>query len=184
MARSASPAPAASTMPGNRACTLVLRGTPMSASALKRMWPILIVPEVREWVIERVERGSLQRIEVGVNSPVHNLSRRGPPIPDDGLSVNIVASGVTLRPVDDLAVGARRRFESPCHRPHRDGDDRSGGGRYAGRPQAQHHAISSSRCRTWRPSRRQPRSNSGSMARCRPPPKFSPPIASANSPAP
>ncbi len=53
--------------------TLGFAGTPMSASALKRMWPILIVPEVREWVIERVERGSLQRIEVGVNSPVRNL---------------------------------------------------------------------------------------------------------------
>jgi hypothetical protein len=77
-------------------------GTPMSASALKRMWPTLIVPEVREWVIERVERGSVQRIEVGVNSPVRNLSRRGPPIPDDGLAVNIVASGVTLHPVDEL----------------------------------------------------------------------------------
>src|SRR5216683_3469718 len=77
-------------------------GTPMSASALKRMWPILIVPEVREWVVERVERGSLQRIEVGVNSPVRNLSRRGPPIPDDGLAVNIVANGVTLHPVDEL----------------------------------------------------------------------------------
>ena len=74
----------------------------MSASALKRIWPILIVPEVREWVIERIERGSIQRIEVGVNSPVRNLSRRGPPIPDDGLAVNIVASGVTLRPVDTL----------------------------------------------------------------------------------
>jgi hypothetical protein len=82
--------------------TLGFAGTPMSASALKRMWPILIVPEVREWVIDRVERGSLQRIEVGVNSPVRNLSRRGPPIPDDGLSVNIVASGVTLHPVDEL----------------------------------------------------------------------------------
>src|ERR1700722_20336601 len=69
-------------------------GTPMSASALKRMWPTLIVPEVREWVIDRVERGSIQRIEVGVNSPVKNLSRRGPPIPDDGLNVNILASGV------------------------------------------------------------------------------------------
>jgi hypothetical protein len=77
-------------------------GTPMSASALKRIWPILIVPEVREWVIERIERGSLQRIEVGVNSPVRNLSRKGPPIPDDGLAVNIVASGVTVRPVDTL----------------------------------------------------------------------------------
>jgi hypothetical protein len=82
--------------------TLGFAGTPMSASALKRLWPVLIVPEVREWVIERVERGSLQRIEVGVNSPVKNLSRRGPPIPDDGLAVNIVASGVTLHPVDEL----------------------------------------------------------------------------------
>ena len=82
--------------------TLGFAGTPMSASALKRMWPILVVPEVREWVIERIERGSLQRIEVGVNSPVRNLSRRGPPIPDDGLAVNIVASGVTLHPVDEL----------------------------------------------------------------------------------
>jgi hypothetical protein len=84
--------------------TLGFAGTPMSTSALKRMWPILIVPEVREWVIERVERGSLQRIEVGVNSPVRNLSRRGPPIPDDGLAVNIVASGVTLRPVNELPL--------------------------------------------------------------------------------
>ncbi len=77
-------------------------GTPMSASALKRMWPILIVPEVREWVIERIEKGTLQRIEIGVNSPVRNLSRKGLPIPDDGLAVNIVASGVTVRPVDEM----------------------------------------------------------------------------------
>jgi uncharacterized protein DUF3971 len=77
-------------------------GTPMSASALKRIWPTLIVPEVREWVIERIEKGALQRIEVGVNSPVRNLSRRGPPIPEDGLAVNIVASGVTVHPVDEM----------------------------------------------------------------------------------
>ena len=82
--------------------TLGFAGTPMSASALKRMWPTLIVPELREWVIQRIERGSLQRIEIGVNSPVRNLSRRGPPIPDDGLAVNIVASGVTVHPVDEM----------------------------------------------------------------------------------
>src|SRR6266481_974109 len=87
---------------GEARLQLGFAGTPMTASALKRIWPTLIVPEVREWVIERIERGSLQRIEVGVNSPVHNLSRRGPPIPDDGLAVNIVASGVTVRPVDRL----------------------------------------------------------------------------------
>ncbi len=77
-------------------------GTPMSASALKRMWPILVVPEVREWVIERIEKGQLQRIDIAINSPVRNLSRKGPPIPDEGLAVNIVANGVTVRPVDQL----------------------------------------------------------------------------------
>ncbi|MBX9651092.1 MAG: DUF3971 domain-containing protein [Xanthobacteraceae bacterium] len=87
---------------GEARLQLGFAGTPMSASALKRIWPILIVPEVREWVIERIERGTLQRIEVGVNSPVRNLSRKGPPIPDDGLSVNIVATGVTVHPVDEM----------------------------------------------------------------------------------
>jgi Protein of unknown function len=77
-------------------------GTPMSASALKRIWPTLVVPEVREWVIERIERGSVQHVEIGVNTLVKNLPRKGPPIPEDGLSVNIVASGVTVRPVDGL----------------------------------------------------------------------------------
>ena len=116
-------------------------GTPMSASALKRMWPILIVPEVREWVIERIERGSLQRIEVGVNSPVRNLSRRGPPIPDDGLSVNIVASGVTLHPVDELP--SVRDADLKAHVTGRTATVTigQGGGRHAGRPQAQHFGF-------------------------------------------
>ena len=87
---------------GEARLQLGFAGTPMTASALKRMWPTLIVPEVREWVIERIERGSLQRIEVGVNTAIKNLPRKGPPIPDDGLAVNIVASGVTVRPVDGL----------------------------------------------------------------------------------
>jgi hypothetical protein len=87
---------------GEPRLTLGFAGTPMSTSALKRIWPIIVVPEVREWVIERIERGAVQRIEIGVNSPLHNLSRRGPPIPEDGLAVNIVASGVTLHPVNEL----------------------------------------------------------------------------------
>lgn len=87
---------------GEPRLTLGFAGTPMSATALKRMWPIIIVPEVREWVTERISGGSLQRIDIGVNSPMYNLSRAGPPIPEDGLSVNIVASNVSLHPVDDM----------------------------------------------------------------------------------
>jgi hypothetical protein len=82
--------------------TLGFSGTPMSVSALKRMWPVLIVPELRDWVTERIAKGSIQRIDIAVNSPVRNLSRRGPPIPDDGLSVNIVGTGATIHPVDEM----------------------------------------------------------------------------------
>jgi len=87
---------------GEPRLTLGFAGTPMSATALKRMWPIIIVPEVREWVTERISTGHLQRIDIGVNSPLFNLSRAGPPIPEDGLSVNIIANNVTLHPVDEM----------------------------------------------------------------------------------
>ena len=60
--------------------TLGLAGTPMPAYALKRIWPILIMPELREWVDERVDRGTLQRAEIALNAPVkclvRHLSRR------------------------------------------------------------------------------------------------------------
>jgi hypothetical protein len=87
---------------GEPRLTLGFAGTPMPASALKRVWPALVVPEVRQWVTERIERGSVQRFDVAVNSPTRNLPRRGPPIPDDGLEVNIVANGVSVHPVDGL----------------------------------------------------------------------------------
>ncbi len=82
--------------------TLGMAATPMPVSVLKKAWPVLIVPEVREWMIERVDRGNLQRLDIAVNAPMHTLVRGGPPIPDDGLSVSFAATGLTLRPVDDI----------------------------------------------------------------------------------
>ena len=81
----------------------------MSVSALKRMWPVLIVPEVREWVIERIEKGSIQRIDIAVNSPLRNLSRRGHRSRMTGLSVNFVATGNVMHPGGQIALDPRRR---------------------------------------------------------------------------
>jgi hypothetical protein len=81
---------------------LGMAATPMPVSMLKRIWPVLVTPEVREWVVERVERGTLQRLDIAVNAPVHTLVRGGPPIPDEGLSVNFFANGLTVRPVDEI----------------------------------------------------------------------------------
>ncbi|MCL2715431.1 MAG: hypothetical protein FWD68_12800 [Alphaproteobacteria bacterium] len=80
----------------------VVAATPMSTVSLKRMWPSLIVPEVREWVMERIGRGTVHRVDIHVNSPLHNLSRKGPPVPEDGLAVDILASEVEVHPVDGM----------------------------------------------------------------------------------
>lgn len=89
---------------GEARLKLGMAATPMPVSVLKRIWPVLIVPEVREWITERVDRGTVQRLDIAVNAPVHTLVRGGPPIPDDGLSVNFLANGLTVRPVDDMPL--------------------------------------------------------------------------------
>lgn len=82
--------------------TLGLAGTPMSALALKRMWPILFAPEVREWVIERIDAGHVRNVDIGINAPLVNLTRAGPPLPPDGLSITIAADNVVMHPVDGM----------------------------------------------------------------------------------
>ena len=87
---------------GEPRLTLGMAMTPMPVSVLKQIWPVLVLPEVREWLTERVEKGTLQRLDIAVNAPVHTLVRGGPPIPDEGLSANFSASGLTIRPVDEM----------------------------------------------------------------------------------
>jgi Protein of unknown function len=81
-----------------------LAGTRMPIDALKRIWPSFITPKVRDWFNERLLGGTLERIVIAVNSPIENLKDTGPPVPDDGLSIDAVATGCTIRPVDGLPV--------------------------------------------------------------------------------
>jgi hypothetical protein len=83
---------------------LGLATTAMPATTLKNIWPILIAPEVREWLIDRVSGGTLQHLDIAVNAPIHTLARGGPPIPDEGLSVDFSAAGVDLHPLDELPM--------------------------------------------------------------------------------
>jgi len=115
-------------------------------------------------VIERIEKGQLQRIDIAINSPVRNLSRKGPPIPDEGLSVNIVASGVTVRPVDQMP--AVRDADLKAKVTGRTVLVTIGQG-IADTPTGARSIspTSRSKCPTWRRNRRLRRSGSVSMAR-------------------
>ena len=77
-------------------------GTRMTLSAMKRLWPALVTPKLRSWVVERINGGTVDRIAIATNAPYSTLEPGGPPLPDDGLSVDMVATGTTVRPVDGL----------------------------------------------------------------------------------
>ncbi len=77
-------------------------GTRMPVDDLKRIWPFFVSPKVRDWFNERLTSGTLERIVIAVNAPLEALKDSGPPIPDDGLSLEAFATGCLIRPVDGL----------------------------------------------------------------------------------
>ncbi len=74
----------------------------MSLSAFKQMWPTFVNPAVRNWVMERVSEGTVEQGEIATNAPISSLHSGGPPVPDDGLSIQITTTGTTVRPFDGL----------------------------------------------------------------------------------
>ena len=77
-------------------------GTRMPVASLKRMWPVFINPEVRSWFNEHLLSGTVERIVIAANAPFDTLKAGGPPVPDDGLSIEALVTGGVLRPVDSL----------------------------------------------------------------------------------
>ncbi|HEY6258965.1 MAG TPA: hypothetical protein VIY51_24575 [Xanthobacteraceae bacterium] len=82
--------------------TLGVAGNRMSVAAMKRLWLFCVAPKVRNWVLDHVSSGTVERMAIATNAPLSTLRTTGPPIPDDGLSIEIVGSGVEVRPVDGL----------------------------------------------------------------------------------
>jgi hypothetical protein len=81
-----------------------LAATHMSASSLKRIWPVFVQTKVRKWAIDHVLGGSVERLIIATNAPLSTLRAGGPPVPDDGISIELVGSAVQLQPIMTLPV--------------------------------------------------------------------------------
>jgi Protein of unknown function len=77
-------------------------GKRISVEDLKRLWPVFVAPKVRDWVNQRLLSGAVDHITVAVNAPLKTLRASGPPIPDNGLSVDAAAADCVIRPIDGL----------------------------------------------------------------------------------
>ncbi|MDF2996209.1 MAG: hypothetical protein K0R27_1846 [Xanthobacteraceae bacterium] len=77
-------------------------GTPMSATALKRLWPILAAPDVRRWVYDHIIAGDVSKVEINFTAPLNSIGNKDRPLPAEGLSVVVVGTNGVLRPVPGL----------------------------------------------------------------------------------
>jgi Protein of unknown function len=81
---------------------LGIAGTRMSVATMKRLWPVTTAPKVRAWVDEHIQGGTVERLDISTNAPWSTLRSSGPPVPDDGLSIQIAGHGAEIRPVEGL----------------------------------------------------------------------------------
>jgi len=56
-------------------------GRNMTAAAFKQMWPVFINTPVRNWTLEHLLAGSVERVEVATNAPMSVFKAGGPPVP-------------------------------------------------------------------------------------------------------
>jgi hypothetical protein len=76
--------------------------TRMPMSVLQRMWPVITAVHVRDWVDGHISGGIVERVLIAGNAPLPDFKANGPPMSDEGLSIDIETSGTTLRPIESL----------------------------------------------------------------------------------
>ncbi|HEY0440435.1 MAG TPA: hypothetical protein VGD36_10210, partial [Xanthobacteraceae bacterium] len=82
---------------------LGIAGTPMAVSALKKLWPVFINPELRSWVIAHVVSGNIDRMSLAVNMRLSTLMpSTPPPQADEDIQLEIVSKNAVVRPIDGI----------------------------------------------------------------------------------
>jgi len=79
-----------------------IAGSRMSVTAMKRLWPAFMAPKVRNWVEEHLVSGMVERISIATNAQFSTLRSSGPPIPDNGLGIEINGTNAEIKPVEGL----------------------------------------------------------------------------------
>jgi hypothetical protein len=76
--------------------------TRMPMAVLKRMWPVFTTVHVREWVDSHISGGIVERVLIAGNAPLPEFRAKGPPMSEEGLSIDVETTGTTMRPIETL----------------------------------------------------------------------------------
>ncbi|MBN8919978.1 MAG: hypothetical protein J0H62_04625, partial [Rhizobiales bacterium] len=79
-----------------------MAGSRMSVPAFKRLWPVVVAPDLRRWMETHFISGTVEKAEIAANLTLPEMLPHGPPVPDDGLSIDVSVRGAMLTPVEGL----------------------------------------------------------------------------------
>lgn len=84
---------------------LHVAGAGVSADDLKRLWPYNLSPSSRDWFVKNVKDGIVESTDMQFSFPVGTVAMTGEdkPIPQNGISIDMVGTGVKLAIVDAMA---------------------------------------------------------------------------------
>ncbi|MCW5681912.1 MAG: hypothetical protein KF794_05225 [Xanthobacteraceae bacterium] len=77
-------------------------GNRMPLSALKRLWPAPVAPGTRNWVLDNIESGTIERLALALNIPLETLGQHDVPLNDDAVNLEIDVTGAKFTPVQGL----------------------------------------------------------------------------------
>lgn len=85
--------------------SMTIAGQGVSADDLKRLWPYVMGGESRDWFVANVTEGTVTDAHLAFNFPVGSmgLSGENKPIPDGAMQIDMVGTGVAVRPTAAMA---------------------------------------------------------------------------------
>ncbi|HVX81280.1 MAG TPA: AsmA-like C-terminal domain-containing protein [Devosiaceae bacterium] len=85
---------------------LHVKGAGVSADDLKRLWPYFLSKDSRDWFVKNVKAGRVESSDMQFSFPVGTIATKGDPdkpIPKNGMSIDVVGSGVKFALTDSMA---------------------------------------------------------------------------------
>jgi hypothetical protein len=91
-------------------------GAGVTADDLKRLWPYFLSRDSRNWFVKNVKGGTVDSADMQFSFPVGTVATKGEdkPIPQNGISIDMVGSGVTLSVADSMpavAIDGKTRLQ-------------------------------------------------------------------------
>jgi hypothetical protein len=77
---------------------LGIAASQVPVSAAKRLWPSVVARGTREWALERVEQGVIDRILIALNVPLESIGKPGYELADGAVRLEFSGTGGAFRP--------------------------------------------------------------------------------------